>query len=90
MPRPSTQDTGATKMKTTNSAIEFVTDLFEISHGKKPKGRGSWAFCPWEHARANDYLDHTVFSPSMTYGDAKKWAKSQKWADEVVLLAVMS
>lgn len=57
--------------------ITIVTHEYELSHMKSPRGRGSWGFCPVRHARAPDYLDHTRFSPSMTYQEAKRWAKQQ-------------
>jgi hypothetical protein len=45
--------------------IEFTTSEFEFSHGRKPKGRGSWAFeAPtWEGPK---------FYPSSTYAEARK------------------
>lgn len=48
----------------------FHTAEYELSHGRKPRGRGSWAF----------YVDGDelpVFSPSMTYTDAKRWVRAQ-------------
>jgi hypothetical protein len=47
--------------------FEFNTREFVASHATEPKGRGSWAFEFGNRA--------PVFTPSMTYGDAKKWIK---------------
>lgn len=56
--------------------MTFSTLVYEREHGRKPRGRGSWAFCPWFFHRKADYLDHTVFSPGgMTLTEAKKWAR---------------
>lgn len=45
---------------------EFLTQEFELSHGKAPKGRGSWAFVPLrvEHLR----------DPLARQFAAEKWA----------------
>jgi hypothetical protein len=51
--------------------IEFSTHQFVRSHGKEPKGRGSYAF----HIEG-DVPDAILWSPSMTLGDAKKWART--------------
>jgi len=59
----------------TQQHIEFDTTEYEFSHGKKPSGRGSWAFCPYDKARGNDYLDHTKFFPVSTFAEAKKAAR---------------
>jgi hypothetical protein len=44
------------------------------SHRIAPRGRGSWAFCDANYSCLQDYLAHTIFSPRMTYSEAKKWA----------------
>ena len=64
----------------------YVDDFdYRASHGKAPKGRGSWAFA-FEHPRKNS---EPWFAPSnLTYADAKKAAAkeakkrgaSQAWA----------
>lgn len=47
--------------------IEFRTTAFELSHGKKPAGRGSWAFL---------VMGETVFAPgSLKLAEAKKWMR---------------
>lgn len=69
--------------------MELITKVYEASHGKPPRGLGSWAFCPLERHQDRDYLDHLVWSPVMNWGDAKKWAKThktiQKWQTVVVM-----
>ena len=46
------------------------TEKFEASHGKKPRGRGLWAFI-------FGWSDTPEFPASgeMTYSEAVKWAK---------------
>jgi len=56
--------------------MEFIIDRYVASHGKNPKGLGSWAFCDVKHSDRNDYLSFVVWSPSMTLTEAKKWAKN--------------
>lgn len=49
----------------------FDTREYEASHGRKPRGRGSWAF------RVDDDI-LAVFSPmNMTYTEAKRWVQEQ-------------
>lgn len=56
--------------------MTFFTLVYEREHGRPPRGRGSWAFCPWAKHNSHDYLKHTVFSPGgMTLTEAKKWAR---------------
>lgn len=56
-------------------AIEFDTAPYRRSHGTEPKGRGGWAF---GKGTADPKFDHeTIWSPSMTLTEAKKWAKAQ-------------
>lgn len=50
--------------------FEFSTSQFVLSHGRAPKGRGSWAFVVREVSR------EPVFTPSMTYAEAKTWIKN--------------
>lgn len=57
--------------------IEFFTNEFEFSHGRMPRGRGSWAFefpddkAPWF---ARDPHDNCY---SLLYVDAKKFARAE-------------
>lgn len=50
-----------------NTKIEFNTRSYLLSHGRRPKGYGSWAF---------DLGGGPVFAPASTYTQAKKWAHS--------------
>lgn len=49
-----------------NTKIEFNTRSYLLSHGRQPKGYGSWAF---------DLGGGPVFAPASTYTQAKKWAR---------------
>lgn len=50
------------------SKIQFHTNEYRRSHMREPHGRGSWAF-----RVGTDIL----WSPSMTYTQAKAWAREQ-------------
>lgn len=52
--------------------ITFNTAIYEFSHGKKPRGYGSWAFSMYSD------LHNPTFAPSsMSYRDAKAWYARQ-------------
>lgn len=51
--------------------IEFITTPFVASHGKQPKGKGSWAFSE----ERNPEIGEVFFTKSMLYSEAKKSAK---------------
>ena len=71
--------------------MTFSTLVYERNHGSKPRGRGSWAFCPWAKHNSHDYLDHTVFSPGgMTLTEAKKWARRHASDSRSPLAAAMA
>lgn len=53
--------------------VDFTTRPFECAHGKLPRGRGSWAFCPVQNAYSDNYLDF-VFWFNGRYTDAKRAA----------------
>lgn len=56
----------------------FETAHYELSHGRSPRGRGSWAFCPFHKRNASDAMDFTIWSPGgMTFTEARKWAKGK-------------
>lgn len=63
------------KMKITGTSyiakIEVSTTAYQFSHGKKPSGRGYWAF-----VFKDIYNQETIeFLPGQTlFGEAKKWA----------------
>lgn len=48
--------------------VEVGTSQYEFAHGKRPRGRGQWAFI---------MCGQTMFAPGgqQTYAEAKKWAQ---------------
>jgi hypothetical protein len=63
--------TSTTMSEGTNmtTKIEFSTTEFSFSHGKEPRGYGSWAFeIPGSMP--------VWFAPASTYADAKKVARA--------------
>jgi hypothetical protein len=60
-----------------SSKVWFDDTQFVRSQGRKPRGRGSWAFCPAQCYDAADYLKHTFFTPGATlYAEARKMARA--------------
>ena len=55
------------------SAVKFDTRPYECSHGHAPRGRGSWAFHP--DANVSAMSPEIIWTPSMTYAEAKKYAR---------------
>lgn len=53
--------------------VEFRTEQFQFSHGKKPRGEGYWAF---GFSRSAE-LDDLFFSPFLTFAEAKKLAAEE-------------
>jgi hypothetical protein len=49
--------------------VEFNTDNYEFTHGRKPRGHGAWAFVP-KHLWDNDLHWETGI-----YSEAKRKAK---------------
>ncbi len=49
--------------------VEFNTNVFEASHGRAPRGRGSWAFAETRHAEGA-----AIIWASGTYAEAKRQA----------------
>ncbi len=52
--------------------IEVSTELYEYTHGVKPRGRGNWAF-EWCY-NGRDWTAPVFIEGQMTYGEAKKEA----------------
>jgi len=52
--------------------IEFVTSEYEFSHGRLPRGRGSWAF-----QLSFEMRGEYAWSPSMTFAEARRWVVAQ-------------
>lgn len=56
--------------------VDVSTRDYVLTHGKEPRGTGSWAFCPASKYQGNDYLDHTFWTPGrLTYAKARKLAR---------------
>lgn len=55
--------------------VTFNTREYEFSHGKKPRGRGSWAF--FFDDKTNNVADAFWTPGSTTYAEAKKMAKAE-------------
>lgn len=60
-------------------SVRIDTTEFEFAHGRKPRGRGSWAFCFGSS-------DEPVWAPggegfvagaSCLYGEAAEWARAE-------------
>ena len=56
------------------SAVHVYDYPFVQSHGRAPRGRGGWIFCPERNWGNSDYLDH-VKNFNGTYAEARKAAK---------------
>lgn len=52
-------------------SVRFNTRPFVTSHGREPRGRGSWAFA------FGVSTGGVEFSPSMTFAEAKRWATAR-------------
>lgn len=63
-------------------SITICTEDYEFSHGKKPRGTGSWAF---NFGRRGAWI--TEFAPGfVSYSEACKWARAmarQMGADRI-------
>lgn len=59
--------------------MRFDTSEYEISHARQPRGRGSWAFF--------DEKGDLHFTPSMTFTEAKRWARANLKGNAVVVVA---
>lgn len=57
------------------ATLYVSTYEFEASHGKSPRGRGNWGFLVKDDSDNREV--ELFFAPhSMTYSDAKVWAKT--------------
>ena len=56
--------------------VAFLSSAYVRSHGKQPRGRGCWIFCPMTHYNKPDYLEHcgTVSGAATTLTEAKRAA----------------
>lgn len=66
---------GLEEEKSLEEAFTFDTTSYIGAHGKDPKGFGRWGFSIGT-SKVEDYdADTVVFTPTMSYTDAKKFAK---------------
>lgn len=72
------------------SDVDFRTHGFEMAHGKRPSGRGSWAFVDYDRRNSSDYLDHVKWFNDVTYGEAKRAAAKAFAAEGVMSVEVCS
>ncbi len=57
----------------TNGQIEFLTNAYEASHGRAPRGTGSWAF-EMKQERPGEIF----WAPSnLTVAQAKTWMRAE-------------
>jgi hypothetical protein len=72
-------------------SIEFITRDYVFSHGKPPRGRGTWAFAFTAERAAHGLSGQDVWwTPGeLTYGDAKKLAAAEARARRVTQVWVL-
>lgn len=64
---------------------EFITTDYQFSHGKKPRGVGTWAFVPADHAWPGNTMPHDGIAWAWgSYSDAKRdvmreWPQVTYW-----------
>jgi hypothetical protein len=66
----------------------FKTWDYRFSHGRMPRGEGTWAFCD-DNLTGRDYLQHAIFSPPMAFSEAKKWAAEHPKLKDARVIAVL-
>jgi hypothetical protein len=54
----------------------FLTREYQLSHGRMPRGRGTWAFAPQGQ---RDNMDAWVWINNATYGEAKRKLPAGTW-----------
>jgi hypothetical protein len=75
--------------KPTPAWFVFEDREYVVNHGAKPRGFGTWAFSTKRNPDASS--PDMLWSPSLTFGEAKRWAQSQikaKGATGLVVLFV--
>lgn len=73
-----------------SSEVNVDSAPFERANdGRKPRGNGTWAFCPYDKYRGDDYLQHTAFFHG-SYGEAKKAARGHFAALGIASVVVCS
>ena len=58
-----------------STVVFFDTAPYRSSHWAEPRGHGQWAFAFKRNPDVGN--DELLWSPSMTFGQAKKWARQQ-------------
>lgn len=71
----------------TKQTVEVETSQYEHAHGKRPGGRGSWAFHPNFHVKSDD---SSIIWVNGLYSVAKREAKAIATARGWYLLFVLS
>ena len=56
--------------------FEFDTSNYEFTHGRTPKGYGTWAFDFHTNTSGKAENAEPIFAPASTYVAAKKWIKN--------------
>ena len=55
--------------------ITVETSEYEFSHGKRPRGRGTWAFT--FDTRRYDRIEEVWWTPFVTWSDARRLAVAE-------------
>lgn len=69
--------------------VHFSTREYLSAHGKAPRGRGQWAFCPANRYDSSNYLDFVKWFGS-SYAEAKRDAAKAFAAAGVMEVVVCS
>ena len=64
------------------------SEWVRANFGRRPSGRGSWAFCK-VNPRRSDYLDHMIWESGL-YSEARKAAQAKAAALGIGVLYVCS
>lgn len=57
-------------------AIEVVTSDYLLSHGRQPRGRGTWAFS-FDGPNVDSIDPRILWTPAASYAEAKKLARAE-------------
>jgi hypothetical protein len=69
--------------------MTISTTNYEFTHGRKPRGKGYWAFRFQKDMADGTAKESVEFAPSeMQYADAKRWAIQTAKANGVSRVAV--